>query len=293
MDTQSKKALEVEWVLEALIRLYGYDFRSYERETLHKQVIEFAEKSGLKHISDLIPKLVWDRSVFDALARKFSVTVTSLFRDPNALRGMTQEVFPYLKTHPQFRIWHAGCATGQEVYSLAILLKEAGLYERATIFATDFNDSALQQAKLGVYELRHARDFSNRYLEAGGNASLADYYTTRGSHLAFHPQLRERITFANHNLVTDEVFSEVHLLICRNVLIYFDESLRNRVLQLFYDSLFRSGFLWLGRGETLVGKQRLDRFDQVSFEDRLYQKNSQAETTANCPMSTSKAKGQP
>ena len=272
IDSEAKEALEVEWVLETLLRVYGYDFRSYERDTLRKQLKEFTEKLDLQYLSELIPRLTWDRNVFDSLSRKFSVTVTSLFRNPHALRGMVEEVFPYLETHPQFRIWHAGCATGQEVYSLAILLKEAGLYNRATIFATDFNDAALKQAKLGVYKIDDAREASARYLEAGGKKTLSDYYTTRGNHLAFHPELQERITFANHNLVTDEVFSEVHLIVCRNVLIYFDESLRNRVLQLFHQSLFRSGFFWLGSGETLIGKHRLEQFDQVSFENRIYQK---------------------
>jgi len=227
----------------------------------------------------MIPRLLWDEAFFERLLSLFSVTVTEMFRNPITYRCLREGVFPLLRTYPFIKIWHAGCATGEEVYSLAIALKEEGLYTRATIFATDFNDAALATAKEGIYPLENMAEIMKNYQEAGGNASLSAYYHAHYDHIAIDRSLKKNITFANHNLATDGVFGEMHLIMCRNVLIYLDKTLQERVLNLFNDSLIHGGFLCLGSAESLDFTNLRDHYKTISEQGKIYQKKSFADRT--------------
>ena len=251
MSPEEIEQVEIDLLLEALFRRYGYDFRCYSRPSIERTIRAYLKRSARSHPSTLIPDLMHDRKLFDEFVREFSITVSTMFRDPAVFHELRTRVFPWLRTHPFFRIWHAGCATGEEVYSLAILLQEANLYERATIFATDFNDHALENAARGIYSISKAQEFTKNYIACGGAQSFSDYYHAKGDHIVMKRGLRNRITFANHNLVVDEVFSEVHLVLCRNVLIYFGPELQQRALRLFNESLARGSFLCLGRSESI------------------------------------------
>jgi chemotaxis protein methyltransferase CheR len=198
--------------------------------------------------------------------------VTEMFRDPPVFRSIRENVIPQLMSHPYIKVWHAGCATGQEAYSLAILLLEEGLTDRVTLYATDFNDSALEKAKAGIYDLSHAQKYTSNYQQAGGHESFSSYYHAHYGGMALDSSLKKKITFANHNLVTDQVFSETHFIMCRNVLIYFNGELQNRVLGLFYDSLVRGGFLCLGLKESLLFTGYADKFREVDRKSRIFQK---------------------
>lgn len=256
MSPEEIETIEIDLLLETLYRRYGYDFRCYSRPSIDRTIRAYLLRTQKQNASSLIPELIHNRKMFDEFVREFSITVSTMFRDPPGFQALYDHVFPWLRTHPFFRIWHAGCATGEEVYSLAILLKEANLYERATIFATDFNDHALETARRGVYRISRAQDFTKNYIATGGARSFSDYYHAKGDYIVMDRDLRRRVTFANHNLVVDEVFSEVHLVLCRNVLIYFGPELQSRALRLFNDSLVRGGFLCLGRSEGLPVTQQ-------------------------------------
>jgi chemotaxis protein methyltransferase CheR len=203
-----------------------------------------------------------------------SVPVSEMFRDPDVFRALREQVFPVLASYPQINIWQAGCAKGQEVYSLAILLEEAGLYERTQIYATDFNENALRHAQEGIYPAKEAQLWSRNYLAAGGSQSLADYYSARYELIKLDQRLRRHVIFANHNLVTDEVFCEAHLVLCRNVLIYFSDPLQDRTLALFRDSLVRGGFLCLGTRESLDFAPSAADFAPVDAALRIYRLGS-------------------
>ncbi|MBL7647868.1 MAG: protein-glutamate O-methyltransferase CheR [Candidatus Hydrogenedentes bacterium] len=264
--------LEVELLLEGIQRRYGHDFRHYARASLNRRVGNLVLKMGLKHVSELIPLVLRDERVFNDFLREMSVTVTEMFRDPQFYRVLKDEVLPYLATYPLIRIWHAGCATGEEVYSVAIVLKQAGLYNRAQIYATDFNNESLDHAKAGVYELDRLAKFSANYEGTLPVESLSEYYVTNDTSVKMLDSLKQHITFANHNLVTDGVFGEMNLIICRNVLIYFDRELQDRVLRLFLDSLGYRGFLCLGSKESLGFSGVGEYFEPVSRSERVFRR---------------------
>ena len=272
MKLSSINELEVDLLLEAILKRHGYDFGSYARASVNRRVALFQRQSGCDTVADMIPRALHDETFFEGLVRSFSITVTEMFRDPDVYRCLRQEVIPFLRTHPYFKVWHAGCATGEEVYSLAIVLKEEGLYPRATVYATDYNDDALDKAKEGVYALDKAKVFTKNYQNAAGTGSFSDYYHAQYGALKLDASLKENITFANHNLVTDGVFSETHLVVCRNVLIYFDKDLQDRVLRLFSDSLAPGGFLCLGSKESLMFSDVRDDFEDVNREHRIFRK---------------------
>jgi chemotaxis protein methyltransferase CheR len=231
-------------------------------------------KSGKERLSELIPQLLYDEVFAHKLIHEFSITVTEMFRDPGFYRAVRQVVTPYLKTYPFLNIWVAGCATGEEVYSLAIVLQEEGLYDRVNIFATDFNDAALQKAKDGIYPLKEVQQYTANYQKAGGQRSFSNYYHAEYESAIMDKSLKANITFANHNLVRDGVFSEVQLIFCRNVLIYFDRTLQNWVLSLLTDSLSRGGFLCLGTKEALDFSSVYDQYKLITPGDRIYQKRA-------------------
>jgi chemotaxis protein methyltransferase CheR len=222
----------------------------------------------------MIGKVLRDKDLFNSLIHHFSISVTEMFRDPFVYRTIRSEVAPVLRTWPHVKIWHAGCATGEEVYSLAIVLKEEGLYDRSAIFATDFNDASLRQAKAGIYAIGKLQDATRNYQKAGGKDSFTQYYHACYDAAALDGSLRERITFANHNLVADHVFGEMHLIFCRNVLIYFNRKLQNRVLQLLTESLVHGGFLCLGAREDLQFSGISQWYEPVDRKARIYKKSA-------------------
>ena len=264
--------LEIDLLLEAIQRRYGYDFRDYARASVRRKVRAIAATVGVAQISELVPRLLHDPQLFAGVVGTFATPVTEMFRDPPFFRYLRETIVPYLKTWPYVRIWVAGCATGEEVYSLAILLKEEGIYERCTLFATDFIDASLRRAQAGIYPLRNMKTNITNYQQAGGCSHFSDYYHADYDAVIMDASLRENITFANHNLVTDGVFSEVHLVLCRNVLIYFNSTLQKRVLTLFHDSLLRGGFLALGSKESLRQHEFKGKFQEMETAWKVYRK---------------------
>lgn len=272
MNPSELQAVEVDLLLEAMFRRYGYDFRSYARASIERRLRHFLVMSGEKRISDLIPKALHDEDFFSDLAQTLSVPTTEMFRDPAVFRVLREEILPVLRTWPHFKIWHAGCATGEEVYSLAIILREEGLEDRATIYATDFNDAVLAKAKDGIYDLERIKRYTEVYQASGGKRSFSSYYHARYGSAVMDSSLRARITFANHNLALDRVFGEMHLVMCRNVLIYFNQDLQNRALNLFSESLVNGGFLCLGTKEALRFSDIVRDFREVEPGTRIYKK---------------------
>jgi len=272
MDDATTEVIEIDLLLEAIFRRYGYDFRSYARATIERRLRQFLAASGCSSVAEMIPKVLHDQEFFSRLVRYFSISVTELFRDPAVYRAVREKVVPLLKTWPHVKIWHAGCATGEEVYSLAIVLKEEGVYERTTIYATDFNDEALGQAREGVYAVGKVQEATHNYQQAGGKASFSEYYHAHYEAVAMDGALKERITFANHNLAVDEAFGEMHLVFCRNVLIYFNRKLQDRALWLFTESLVHGGFLCLGTKEDLHLTEVGSLYEVVDAKAKIYKK---------------------
>ncbi len=275
MNAADLESLEVDLLLEAIYQRYGYDFRSYARASIDRRVRQFMSSRGVDQISELIPRVLHDMEFFSQLARYFSIAVTEMFRDPFVYRVLREEVLTILRTYPFVKIWHAGCATGEEVYSLAIMLQEEGLYDRVTIYGTDFNDEVLERARQGIYPADRIQEFTRNYRDAGGKRSFSEYYHAQYDSAVLNAELKQRITFANHNLVTDAVFGEMHLVVCRNVLIYFNRELQNRALGLFEESLVRGGFLCLGTKEDLHLTAVAGSFETVDSKARIYKKKVQ------------------
>ncbi len=272
LNESDRENLELNLLLEAIHGCYGYDFRNYARASLLRRVKKFRDSRHLESISELIPKVINDRDFFLGLVHHFSITVTEMFRDPSFYKIMIDRVFSLLSGYPYIRIWHAGCATGEEVYSTVILLKEAGLYDRCTVFATDFNDSALETARNGAYRIGDMKECISAYHAAGGSSSFSEYFTANDDCVQFSKDLRKNITFANHNLVLDGIFGEMQLILCRNVLIYFNRELQNRVLNLLYGSLQPGGFLCLGSKESIAFSSVGDYFTKFDEKERIFQK---------------------
>lgn len=250
-DDAALDGVELALLMEAVYRRYQHDFRHYAPSSMRRRVRQALDALGIQRVSDLQHAVLRDEDLFARLLQYLTVQVSDMFRDPAYFLLLRQQVVPELATYPSLKFWVAGCSRGEEAWSLAVLLHEEGLLERSIIYATDINPAALQQAESGVYDLDRAAQFSRNYQRAGGRASLADYWHTAYDRLVFDRALRRQIVFADHSLATDTVFSEVHLVSCRNVLIYFDDSLQARAVGLFRDALVRRGFLGLGSRETL------------------------------------------
>lgn len=265
---------DIQVFLQTLYQTHGYDFRRYARASVQRRVRRLMTKRGVERVSQLIPPLLHDEQFVQTVIYEFSIVVTEMFRDPFFYERVRGIIVPYLRTFPFVKVWHAGCATGEEAYSLAILLEEEKLYDRATIFATDYNDEVLQKAKEGIYPLKEMRQYTQNYQRAGGRKSFASYYHAQYDLARFASRLKRNITFANHNLVTDGVFGEMHLIFCRNVLIYFDRTLQQQVLRLLADSLALGGFLCLGVKESLHFSDMKDAFRVVDEKARIYQKQT-------------------
>ena len=266
--------IEIELLLEALHRHYGYDFRSYAYASLKRRLWKYAEAEGVTTISGLQDRVLHDATAMERLLMSLSVNVTAMFRDPGFYRAFREKVIPLLRTYPFVRIWHAGCATGEEVYSMAILLQEEGLYDRTRIYATDINEVLLHKAREGIFPLDKMQEYTRNYLRAGGTHSFSGYYTAAYDGALFSPALRRNVVFAQHNLVTDRSFSEFNVILCRNVMIYFDRELQSRVHQLFYESLPVYGILALGSKESLRFSPVEDHYEELSEREKIYRKVS-------------------
>lgn len=264
--------LEIELILEAIFQQYGYDFRNYSKAHVKRRLLSRLSTSRLKSISEMQHKVLHEPGFFDQLLRDLSINVTEMFRDPSFYLAIRKEIIPILKTYPFIKVWHAGCSTGEEVYSFAILLKEEGLYNRVQIYATDFNTNVLEIAKKGIYPINRIKEFTANYQQAGGKQSFSDYYMADYNSVIFDQSLKKNIVFAEHNLVTDSVFAEVNIIICRNVLIYFNRDLQDTVFNLFSDSLINGGFLCLGSKETIQFSSKAGLYETVNFQEKLYKK---------------------
>ena len=272
-DNENEK-IEIELLLEAIYRKYGYDFRNYAKASIKRRIMHRCALSGLKTVSELQHRILYDVQFFELLLMDFSINVTEMFRDPSFYRALRESVLPVLKGLSHIKLWHAGCATGEEVYSLSIILQEEGLLDKTQIYATDFNEQVLKKAKEGIYPLEKIKEYTYNYQRAGGRQSFADYYTARYESAVMNNHLRTNVVFADHNLVTDASFGEMDLIICRNVLIYFDRSLQNWVLNTLSNSLSRGGFLCLGAKETLEFSSVYDQFKLADRAERIYQKRT-------------------
>lgn len=264
--------LEIELLILAIYHKFHYDFREYARASLKRRLRTALPRFNCDSLSQLQHKVLHDATIFPQLLDYLTVQVSELFRDPGYYRALRETVIPVLRTYPSLKIWIAGCSTGEEVFSLAILLHEENLLQSTHIYATDINTRALDVAKSGIYDLGRMAEFTTNYQLAGGSASLSDYYTAGYGKAIFDRALRERIVFSDHSLATDMVFSEVQLVSCRNVLIYFNTELQNRALDLFRSALCRKGFLGLGSKESLRFSAQAGNFDEIVPERRIYQK---------------------
>ena len=261
--------LEIPLFLEAVYQKYGYDFREYSESHIRRRIRNRMAMSGLEDVSQMQSKVLNDETFASKLLQDLSITVTKMFRDPGFYRSLRENVIPILKTHPFIKIWHAGCATGEEAYSMAIIIQEEGLYDRTTIYATDFNQQALNRAKEGIFSNKIIKEYTANYQLSGGKNSLSSYYTSDHDNVIMNQSLKKNIVWANHNLVTDSVFAEAHLILCRNVLIYFDHNLQNKVQNLFYNSLINGGILCLGSKESLRFTDLHDEYTELDKKHRI------------------------
>ena len=281
MKSTQNNNIEISLLLEAIYLKYGYDFRNYARSSVRRRIARRLDISGLEHISEIQHRVLRDKAFFESLLCDLSINTTEMFRDASFFRTLRQQVLPLYADRPSIRIWHAGCASGEEVYSMAILLHEAGLTDRARIYATDFNEPILAKARQGVFPIERIREYTVNYQQAGGQRSFADYYTAEYGSAIVRPFLRNNIVFADHNLATDSVFAEVDLVICRNVMIYFGNQLQNRAIGLFHDSLCDDGVLCLGSKESPNFSNYADRFESLESNQKIYRKI--APITDNAP----------
>jgi chemotaxis protein methyltransferase CheR len=265
--------IELQLLLQAIYLKYGYDFRSYAKASVKRRILHRMNTDQFPNISAMQHRLLEDVSFFETLLLDLSINVTEMFRDPTFYQALRKEVIPLLRNYPFLKIWHAGCSSGEEVYSMAILLKEEGLYDRAQIYATDMNQVILKKARDGIFSINRLKTYTMNYQRAGGQESFSDYYTAHYDHVVMDKSLKENILFSDHNLATDGVFGEMHLIICRNVLIYFNRELQDRVFRLFVESLTLGGVMCLGSKESVRLSNISTLFDDISKEEKIYRKS--------------------
>jgi chemotaxis protein methyltransferase CheR len=264
--------IELSLLLEGVFRQYGFDFREYAPASLRRRVWRRVYAEGLSTISALQDRLLHDPACMERLLLDLSINVTAMFRDPGFYSAFRRKVVPMLRTYPFTRIWIAGCSTGEEVYSLAILLLEEGLYDRARIYATDINEAVLEQARAGVFPLDKMREYTQNYISAGGSRPFSEYYLAKYDGAQFQRSLIDNVVFAQHNLVSDRSFNEFNVIVCRNVMIYFDRALQERVHALFYESLVTFGILGLGHRESIRQSPYEDSYEELEPAEKLYRK---------------------
>lgn len=266
--------IEINLLLEGVFRYYGFDFRNYAPASLKRRIWKIVRAENLTSISGLQEKILHDTAYLERFLLGLSVNVTAMFRDPSFYLAFRNKVVPLLRTYPFIRIWCAGCSTGEEVYSMAILLQEEGLHHRCRIYATDMNEMVLKKAKAGIFSLQLMQEYTQNYLQAGGKQSLSEYYTAAYDNAIFRSSLRENIVFSAHNLVTDGSFNEFNVILCRNVLIYFNQTLQERVHKLLYESLCMFGVLGLGHKESLKLTLYDKSYEELESREKLYRKIS-------------------
>ena len=264
--------LETDLLLQAVYRYYGYDFRGYERSAVRRRIREVMLAGRVSTISRFQEKLLHEPALLERFLRAFSNTGLSMFSDPAFFKAFRMKVVPKLRTYPFIRIWYAGCSTGEDVYSMAILLQEDALYQRSRIYATDLSEAALKQARTGSFPKAAAEHYAANYRSAGGTRALTDYLRTKGNRLLIKPALKKNILFSEHNLATDGSFNEFQLIVCRDVLGNFNQGLRQRIDRLIYESLSRFGILSIGRSESLETMPYQDRYELLDEEGRFFQK---------------------
>ncbi len=268
----ARERLEIDLLLEAIHRRHGYDFRGYAIASLRRRLWHRVLAEDLQSISGLQERVLHEPGCMERLLRDLSINVTEMFRDPSFYRALREQVFPLLRTHPFIRVWNAGCSTGEESYSMAIALREEGLLDRTRIYATDIDAGALQRASSGVFPLERMQRYTENYLRAGGTETFSSYYCADGDGARFDPSLGEGVVVAQHNLVTDGSFNEFHLIVCRNVMIYFGSELQEEVLQLFGDSMTRFGILALGRKESIRRSRHEDDFEPLDQAEKIFRR---------------------
>lgn len=269
---KTSEDIEFELLLEAVYLKYGYDFRDYSKASLKRRLKQACEKLKCRSFSMLQDIILNDPSMVPEILSYMTVQVSEMFRDPLYYKAIREEVIPHLHTYPSLKIWVAGCSFGEEFYSLAILFKEEGLFDKTIFYCTDINTDALKNAEKGLYEFSKIKDFTKNYQAAGGKQSFSDYYTASYDSFLMDKSLRANVVFSDHSLVTDKVFAEMHFISCRNVLIYFNKDLQNVVIGLFSESLTRNGFLGIGSKETLQFTNYYNSFEEVNKKERLYKK---------------------
>lgn len=266
------ESIEIKLLLESIYLKYGHDFRDYSNAHMKRRIFKRMSNEGFNNISEMQHKVLHDEQFFKTLLVDFSINVTEMFRDPQFYKSFRDEVVPILKTYPFIKIWHAGCSTGEEVYSMAIMLKEEGIIDRCQIYATDFNDIVLHKAKEGIYPIDAIKDYTINYQKSGGKLSLSEYYIAKYDSIIMDQLLKDRIIFAQHNLVTDGVFGEMNVIVCRNVLIYFNRLLQDKVIRLFLDSLSAGCFLCLGSKESIKFSSSSEYFEPFVEDEKIFRK---------------------
>jgi len=266
------EALEVRLLLDGIYYRYGYDFRQYAASSIVRRIRHYIREERLQNVSQLQERILHDPEAGERFLGVLTVPVTSMFRDPAFFAAFREKAVPLLRTFPFLRLWHAGCSTGEEVYSMAILLEEEGLYERCRIYATDMNEAVLRQAEKGTFPVSSMQVNTANYLHAAGRGPFSRYYQVKADRAVFEPRLRRNVIFAPHNLATDGAFNEFHAVLCRNVLIYFNRGLQDRVHGLLYDSLVRFGYLGLGSKESLRITPYESRYEELDGRSKLYRK---------------------
>jgi len=264
--------IEIRLLLEGVHLHYGYDFREYAPASLKRRIGDLMRDEKVASISQLQDRILHDASCFERFIIALTVNVTAMFRDPSFYLALRTQVVPLLKTYPFVRIWHAGCSSGEEVYSTAIVLTEEGIYDRCRIYATDLNEAVLKHAREGIYSLEYMQGYVNNYVKSGGRSAFSEYYVADNDSAIFRSSLRRNVVFSQHNLVTDRSFNEFNLILCRNVLIYFNQALQNRVHHLLYESLAKFGVLALGHKETISYTPHEDRYEALEASEKLYRR---------------------
>ncbi len=272
MTSKDTQDMEIDLLLKAIFQRYGYDFRQYSEAHIRRRLMSRLVLSGFSNISEMRDQVLHDETFATKLLQDLSITVTEMFRDPDFYACLREKVIPILKTHPFVKIWHAGCSTGEEAYSMAIVLKEEGLYERSVIYATDFNELALNTAREGIFRNAAMKEYTINYQLSGGKGFFSDYYTSDQEMVIMNQMLKKNIVWANHNLVTDRVFAEANLVLCRNVLIYFKRDLQSKVHRLFFESLVNGGLLCLGSKEGISYGNLWEKYDTLDLKQKIYKK---------------------
>lgn len=265
---------EMHYFLKSVEKRYGYDFSGYSKSSLKRRLERYLQQSKMESLTKLLPALLSSETLFVDFLQNITVNVTEMFRDPWFYKKLKEEVIPSLASYPFIKIWHAGCSTGEEVYSLAILLQEAGLLRRSRQYATDINPQVLNRAKEGVVSLQHMKEYTQNYLQAGGQEEFSQYYTVKDNQAHFDELLKQNMVFSIHNLVTDQSFNEFNLVICRNVLIYFDKDLQSKTIHLFTESLSPLGYLALGSKESLLFSEDSPRYETLDNKAKIYRLKS-------------------